>query len=167
MAESHCSTRVPPCLNTTSAQRMWLKEAGGQTVLRSLRLFQSVFTLFLGRKLDITSMNGCSASYLFPVQLRTWPAVLIISSSLSPPPPASTPSFCVCVHFAVFQFQSEFPTSRFPVALLCYLLMYGSANTVKAEPWIPIFPVCQRQNETYVNKLEKDFNSSCKNNVER
>lgn len=40
-----------------------------------------VYTMFW-QELDITSMNGSSVSYLFPVQLRTWPAALIISSFL-------------------------------------------------------------------------------------
>lgn len=87
-------------------------------------------------------MNGSSASHLFPVQLRAWPAALTISSLH--PPPVFRLSFSVCVHFAVLQFHSESPTPSSPVALLCYLLTYGSVNTVKEELWIPIYPVCQR-----------------------
>jgi len=81
---------------------------------------------------------------ILPVPSKTEDLASCTISCSLPAPPVFTQFLCVCPHFAVSQFQSEFSTSRFPVALLCYLLKYGSANTVKAEPQIPILLVLQR-----------------------
>lgn len=120
-AESHrgmsCTTLSQCCFGKEDVAESWRSD-----LLWFLQLYASMFTLCLGRKLDIKSMSDSSAPYLFPVQLRTWAAALTISFSL-PPSPVLTPSFCVSVHFAVFQFQPEFLISDFlwpsSVTFLC------------------------------------------------